>query len=578
MIREFLSSGYKKVSRFSLAALLVISGSGITPLLFHSTAHASIVAPINGIYINEFSSYGDNDWIELYSKNSRTVSLEGLSLRFHDPATQQLNLDGYILAGGLIKLDIGNKLNRTGGSFSLSNGSSSQLINYGNTTVVGYKAVGAPGIGQVGARIEGFSGYTWTLTSAASPGKHNNPPFSAPLPAAPIDQSVQQTKDVTFSWQPIERAFMYSLSVSRDPNFLQTATLNSNGVKYALNSTQRTYTLEEGTYYWRVIAYRDGTAGPWSEVRTFTVDTAAPTVAFTHPSPDDGSYVNSDFDVSLTAHDSNKLDSVSVSLLDTDSPDEQAWRAGCSYTDLAVSDLTRTCRVHLPAALPDGTYTLRIDGRDQAGIQATSQSRSIHIDRTKPASPVLIGPANDIKTRGNSITHTWTDSSTDVDHYVYESYDDAEATRTRQSEKVTTTSMTSTHTADVTYWWRVKAVDKAGNESDWSELWSVTIDNTAPVFAGETNYTLLTGKTITLAPIVAEENVGYQWTLGDNKKSLLTNRDASLTDPTLTIGHLAKGEYTVKLVMTDQVGNSTDPIEYRINVITPSSVRPSSSR
>ncbi len=99
------------------------------PCYLISTAHANILGPVSGIYINEFSSYGDNDWIELNNKNSSTVNLKGLSIRFHDPAAQQLNLDGYILGDGFIKLNVGNKLNRTGGAFSLSNGSSLQLIN-----------------------------------------------------------------------------------------------------------------------------------------------------------------------------------------------------------------------------------------------------------------------------------------------------------------------------------------------------------------------------------------------------------------------------------------------------------------
>jgi hypothetical protein len=234
--------------------------------------------------------------------------------------------------------------------------------------------------------------------------------------------------------------------------------------------------------------------------------------------------------------------------------------------------------MQLPAELSDGIYTLQIDGRDKAGNIAISQSRSIHIDRTKPMTPTLIEPSNGFVTRGNSITHTWTDSSIDVDYYVLERYEDAGTTRKISSEKVTETSVTSLHAEDLTYWWRVKAVDKAGNVSDWSELRNITLDNTAPKFSGETKFTILTGKEVTLNPKVEEENVTYQWTLGNYNKHLLENRKLNLTSSTLTIGDLPKGEYTVKLVITDQVGNSTDPIEYRITVTTPSSVRPSNAR
>lgn len=572
MVKKFIDNGYEKLSRFGIAALLVISGSGVAPLLFSSTAHANILGPVNGIYINEFSSYGDEDWIELQNKYSGTRSLKGLTLRFNDPESQPIDLDAYILGNSFLKIDVGNKLNRSGGSFSLSNGSSSQLINYGNTTKTGYKVTGAPGSRQVSARMESYNGFTWKITSNATPGKHNNPPSPPPVIISPAPDTVQQTNDVNFSWQPVDGAGLNTLSVADDPNFLQQSKLDSKGVRYLPWSTNRTYALDEGTYYWRVGAYVDGWHWAWSDVYTLTVDKAAPNVAFTDPSPAEGSYVNDDFDVSITAHDSNKLDSATVNLLNNSSHDlEERWEAGCSYTDLDVSDLTETCRIELPDDLPDDTYTVQIDGQDQAGIKAVSQSRSIHIDRTKPESSILIEPSNGLVTRGYNIAHTWAESSSsDVDHYVFERYDDAEATRILSSEQTPTTSISSTYTEDVTYWWRVKAVDRASNVSDWSELRKVTLDNTAPTFRGETNYNILSREKLILAPIVDEENVAYQWTLGDNKKNILTNRNSSLTDPTLTIGNLPKGEYSVTLVLTDQVGNSTDPIEYRIAVNTPS--------
>lgn len=580
MVKKFIDSGYKKLSRFSISTLLVISGSGVAPLLFSSTAHANILGPVNGVYINEFSSYGDEDWIELQNKNSNTVSLTGLSIRFIDPFAQQINLDGYILGDGFIKLDVGNKLNRAGGAFSLSNGSSIQLINYGNTTNVGYKVTGAPGYGQVSARIESFNGQTWKITNNATPNRDNSPEHPTPTIISPVPGAIQQTSKVTFSWQPINGVGLYSLSVSNDPNFLQASKLDSNGIPYLPSSTTRTYTMEEGIYYWRVGAYQMSDTGTlWSDVYKITVENAAPSVAFAHPSPADGSYVTGDFDVSVTAYDSTKLDFVNVNLVDDNSPESsERLKAGCNYTNLDIYHLTRTCRMQLPADLPDGVYTLKIDAKDEAGINAVSQSRTIHIDRTKPVTSALIRPSDSLVTQGNSINHTWTESSADVDHYVFESYDDAEATIRRSSEKILATNLTSQYAEDLTYWWRVKAIDRAGNASDWSELWRITIDNTAPKFSGETKYTILTGKEVALMPNVEEDGITYQWTLGNFNKHILTNRKLNLTNSTLTIGDLPKGEYTVKLVITDQVGNSTDPIEYRITVNTPSSAQPSNSR
>jgi len=102
-------------------------------------------------------------------------------------------------------------------------------------------------------------------------------------------------------------------------------------------------------------------------------------------------------------------------------------------------------------------------------------------DYTAPDAPTLNGPANNSVVNGASLTQSWNASaSTDVDHYVYESYNDAGKTSLRWNQTVYGLSKTATNVADSTFWWRVKAVDAAGNESAWSPLWKLTIDNDAP--------------------------------------------------------------------------------------------------
>ena len=81
----------------------------------------------------------------------------------------------------------------------------------------------------------------------------------------------------------------------------------------------------------------------------------------------------------------------------------------------------------------------------------------------------------------------------------------------RWRENFTSTSKTATNVADSAYWWRVKAVDHAGNESPWSELWKLTVDSTAP-FVQITNPTgTLYNSSVQVLGTVTDDNLRHYW-------------------------------------------------------------------
>lgn len=143
---------------------------------------------------------------------------------------------------------------------------------------------------------------------------------------------------------------------------------------------------------------------------------------------------------------------------------------------------TQTSRNHTPTVAEQGGVTIRVRAIDAIGNVGT-WSTPVHYfyDSIAPVAPVLSSPANNVVVNGASVTQAWTTTDTDVDYFVYESYNDALATSLRWSEPFTATSKTATNIANAEYWWRVKAVDHAGNVSPWSDLWKITIDNDAPV-------------------------------------------------------------------------------------------------
>jgi len=130
------------------------------------------------------------------------------------------------------------------------------------------------------------------------------------------------------------------------------------------------------------------------------------------------------------------------------------------------------------AGAADGVWYWQVRAKDAAGNYSDwSPIWDVTLDTTAPDAPALFSPADGATVNGASVTQEWSDADPSVDHYVYESYNDAAATSVRFTGTYPTTSKTVTNIADTTYWWRVAAVDAAGNQSSWSPLWKLTVDN-----------------------------------------------------------------------------------------------------
>lgn len=185
----------------------------------------------------------------------------------------------------------------------------------------------------------------------------------------------------------------------------------------------------------------------------------------------------------------------------------------------------------------EGVYT--IVGTDKVGNTTTI---IFTIDKTAPESPLLVAPLDGASVKGNSITNSWT-SVPDAVKYIYESYHNVTATRLRHRQTVNAPnhSKTATNIGDGIFWWRVKSVDAAGNESAWSDLRKVTVDSTKPVITlnGDTEVTL-------------EVNTTYN----DAGVNITDNYDTGLkASKTSTVDMSVLGTYTVKYNVTDSAGN-----------------------
>jgi hypothetical protein len=105
------------------------------------------------------------------------------------------------------------------------------------------------------------------------------------------------------------------------------------------------------------------------------------------------------------------------------------------------------------------------------------------LDTTPPTTPTLVSPSNGSYLKSSSVTFMWLRSQDPapgygLSHYVlsYSIYPDFSIS----DSVITQDTFVTRNLPDTTYYWRVRAVDGAGNSSPWSEVWQFTIDTRAP--------------------------------------------------------------------------------------------------
>ncbi|MBP7842595.1 chitobiase/beta-hexosaminidase C-terminal domain-containing protein [Candidatus Woesebacteria bacterium] len=175
------------------------------------------------------------------------------------------------------------------------------------------------------------------------------------------------------------------------------------------------------------------------------------------------------------------------------------WPGSGSWTtDGTVYSATNTNFATLGSASgTEGTWNTRVRSWvDQNGnntfnegidlVSGWSNECQVTYDRTAPNAPTLSSPADGAWVTGNP-TQTWNPVA-DAHHYIYESYLDSSLSTPAYTTTVNGTSRTVGGNQTVTFWWRVKAVDAAGNESPWSDDWQLNVDNTNPSIPANLRY------------------------------------------------------------------------------------------
>ena len=136
-------------------------------------------------------------------------------------------------------------------------------------------------------------------------------------------------------------------------------------------------------------------------------------------------------------------------------------------------------------SLPDGTYYWKViainaDGENESAI------RTFVIDTVAPPFMALLSPADNSIMLTNTPTFTWgmVADPSGVTYTIQIDNDQDFPSLTHENSGLVNNSYTLPGSAALPsgkYYWRVRAVDGAGNQGTWSDVWRLTVDGVPPV-------------------------------------------------------------------------------------------------
>lgn len=346
----------------------------------------------------------------------------------------------------------------------------------------------------------------------------------------------------------------------------------------------------QGAYTYRVVAVNDNGQSTLSDTFTLYYDTQSPTAEFTK-APNDNSFVNDNFHVEATVSDNVALRSAGFDVRDPHDTTGNSWRAGCVAGTLKVTQTdarneTLSCDINTANLVEGQQYYVRVHAGDNAGYGSKDVAplsiRHFTVDRTAPLHPTNLevnGQTGTFYTKvGAAFTQTWKDKSKDVAGYNYQS---CYVSTVPTGNTCSGTSFTSTYGSaskqvnagdtknDEVFFWRMQAVDAAGNLSGWSNWSEVVVDSTPPQIQftnpdrfNDPSYDEYFQNLPDIA-ITATDNNSVASTLVH-----IYNKDGSFSTAwcgaavvgsaaSCDTSSLADGSYFVKVAATDKAGNTT---------------------
>jgi parallel beta-helix repeat protein len=292
----------------------------------------------------------------------------------------------------------------------------------------------------------------------------------APSPVGPDDGANLNTTTPTLSWGTVtdpSTPVLYRCYVDDNSDF--SSVENDSGWIIA---TQYTPKLAEGIWYWLVQAKDNaGNIGANSSSRSFRVDVTAPPAPSLR-SPVNGTITNNNTPSFVWDVVTDPSGLTYDLQLDND-PD---------FTSPEINQTGLTDNTYTPIAeLFDENYSWRVRAVDGAGnVGQWSVVWTFLIDTIPPEAPTLRFPENgSLLENIPYVSFKWTKPEPGV---IYQIQIDNEASfispYVHENQSITENSYSYTFAQVGTYYWRVCALDEAGNWSGWSNNFKLTIEVT----------------------------------------------------------------------------------------------------
>lgn len=269
---------------------------------------------------------------------------------------------------------------------------------------------------------------------------------------SPINNSNIESNVVSFKWNSLNGADKYRIQIYESDQVLILDSLTT--------KTSITLPLNAGNYIWRVrgenYAYESVYSFPSNFWTTIPDDLTNQQVILS--SPDNEKFVNFT-NVTLTWEPLKNATTYRLRVVNTATGQEVY-----PQTDLTDTSFT----LDLPN-LADGTYEWRLKAKNAETETKQYSARKFNIDTTVPNQPKNTLPIdNSTQTVNSSVTYTWS-IATDIGNakspvtYIIEFASDVDFNSIVQTQYSNSTTLQYTFSATGVYYWRVRAVDGAGN-------------------------------------------------------------------------------------------------------------------
>lgn len=279
---------------------------------------------------------------------------------------------------------------------------------------------------------------------------------------APADNYASASYTVDFWWDAVNHALSYHLQVVT-PNFTSPGSLVLDTV---ITVNKFSFNFSPGTYQWRVLAENGSSQTSFTMPRNFTV--AASTITTQS--------------VQLNAPANNYLTNQSSALLQWGT----LYGATKYQIEIDTNNFVNENAIVLNETLPgtqlnftfpkDQAYEWRVKAENDTAQAKWSAVYTITYDHTPPAQVSLVSPTNGA-TVGLPVALQWNSDATAVKYKLYVFKSDS-VTLYSNTFPVATTAVTYTvnqgNSGDRIYW-KVSAVDAAGNEGQASVLRSFVL-------------------------------------------------------------------------------------------------------